>query len=61
MTAEVTAAEFKLNSCENFENWNFEMPQVSGIKLRYFLLPLVDYSFKRIAKPNKIIGKHKIR
>ena len=38
------------------------MPQVSDIKPRHFLMPLADYFFKqRIAKPIKIIGKHKIR
>ena len=61
VTTAVTAATFKLSRYENFENWNF-MPQVSGIKLRHFLMPLADYSFKqRIATPNKIIGKNKTR
>ena len=61
VTVAMTDAEFKLNMYENFENWNF-MPQVSGIKLRHFLMLLADYSLiQRTAKPNRIIGKHEIR
>ena len=37
------------------------MPQVSGIKMSHFLMPLANYSFtQRFAKPNKIISKNEI-